>query len=125
MKHSTLFLLTFILFSCEAPPRQKEASVNNIRGLYIFVLSEPQVNYDVIGQVKNDFASQLGEVTKGKKKAGKILEGIFNTATKNVDFQQLMNNMIDLTQDQYPQAEGIIFDNNLSNARVIVFKGTL
>ncbi|MEQ8474787.1 MAG: hypothetical protein RIB54_01025 [Fulvivirga sp.] len=122
MKNPIICLLIIILFSCEAPPLQNEAKVNNIRGLYVFILSEPQVGYEVIGQVKNDIGKQLNESTSGKTQAGKIIGGVLGTAAKNISFQQLMNNMIDLAKEQYPNAEGIIFDNNLSNARVIIFR---
>jgi hypothetical protein len=122
MKSLWPFILIVSLTACEMPPKPQEATVNNIRGLYVFVLSEPQVSYEVIGPVKNDIGKQLNESTSGKTKAGKIIGGILGTAAKNVNFQQLMNNMIDLAKEQYPNAEGIIFDNNLSNARVIKFK---
>lgn len=122
MRNLIIYLFTISLFSCEAPPSQKEANVNNIRGLYVFVLAEPQSPYEVIGQVKNDLGKQLNESTSGETKAGKIIGGILGTAAKNASFQQLMNNMIDLAKEQYPNADAIIFDNNLSNARVISFK---
>lgn len=63
----------------------------------------------------------MNEATKGKKKFGQILEGIAGTAAKNADFNSVLNRMIEISKENYPNAEGLVFDSNMSNASVITF----
>ncbi|HEY8401873.1 MAG TPA: hypothetical protein VIK89_11460, partial [Cytophagaceae bacterium] len=68
----------------DTPPKPSKfsANVQNIQGLYIFIISEPQLSYKTIGLVQNDVLSQVSESidnSGSKTKAAKILSGGLNT----------------------------------------------
>lgn len=96
-------------------------SIDKVNGLFIFIKSEPVFEYKVLGTVKNDFFDQVSDNTDGKK-FGNVIKGILNTATDNVDFQKLLTHMADLSKQTYMDAEGLIFNDNLSSCEVIKFK---
>lgn len=125
---TTLIIILFIFcFSCEQkselPKLQKrEAGVDKVQGLYIFILSEPKLDYEPLGEIRNNIGEQLGDATDGKKKFGDIVEGIFSTAANNADFQKLLNHMATRARETYPNADGILFKFNMSQGTVIKFK---
>ncbi|MEP1779326.1 MAG: hypothetical protein ABJH72_17455 [Reichenbachiella sp.] len=120
-----LTFLTIAIFSisCEQPqPSNSDAEVQKIKGIYVYVYSTPKMEFDYLGEVKNDLGNQLNEATKGKKKFGDIVEGVLSTGAKNADFQKVLNNMVKLTKKKYRNADGIVFPENLSQGWAIKFK---
>ncbi|MBL6449175.1 hypothetical protein JMN32_22880 [Fulvivirga sp. 29W222] len=116
----TLTLLVFLvgLASCETIDKSQAIAVKQVNGLYIYVLSEPRMQVEPLGEVHND---QLYEATSENNKLAHIIKG--TTATeKNVDFQHVLRNMTVLAKEQHPDAEALIFDNNLRHARVVKFR---
>ena len=122
MKKALIILLGISLSLVSCQPDKKDASVGRVQGIYVFILAEPKTQYEVLGQVKNNVAEQFDESTKGKKKFGDIMEGIISTASKNTNFQKLLNNMVTLAKEQHPEADAIMFDFNLSQGIAIKFK---
>lgn len=97
------------------------AEVMSIQNVYVFVKTEPVSEYTVINTCKNDFIDQSVDTIKGKK-LGKALRGLLDVSTSNIDFQKLLNHMVEKAKQEYPEAEGLIFRDNLSNCEVIKFK---
>ena len=122
MKKALIILIGISLFSCQPKTDKRDASVDLVQGLYVFVLAEPKTQYEVLGQVKNNVVEQFDENTRGKKKFGDILEGVFSTASSNTDFQKLLNNMVMITRDEHPEADALMFQFNLSQGTAIKFK---
>lgn len=120
----TLILLTLILglISCETVDKNQAIAVKQINGLYVYILSEPRMQVEPLGEVHNDVIAQINDATSGKTKLTHILKGITTTAGKNVDFQQVLIHMTGLARQQYPDAEALIFDSNLRHARVVKFR---
>lgn len=120
----TFILLIFIIgfVSCETIDKNQATAVKQVNGLYIYILSEPRMQVEPLGEVNNDVIAQLNEATSGKSKLTHILKGITTTASKNVDFQQVVRHMTVLAREQHPDAEALIFDNNLRQARVVKFR---
>jgi len=124
-----LFIITCIAFcfSCEQKTeplkiQEFDAQVSKIQGLHVFILSEPKHDYEILGDVTNNFGEQLGEATEGKKKFKDIMEGVFSTAANNADFQKLLKHMSTQAREQYKDADGILFKFNLSQGTAIKFK---
>jgi hypothetical protein len=99
------------------------SSENLVNGLYIFIRSEPVLEYEVLGTIKKDFLDQFSDNSSGKK-FGNVIKGIVYTATDNIDFQKLISHMAELSKETYKDSEGIIFNDNLSSCEVIKFKKT-
>ena len=117
-----LLTTSLALISCQPTIQKQEANVNKIQGLYVFIYSQPQTEYTVINQINNNLMDQFSEATRGKKKFKDVLQGIVETGSRNIAFQKLLYQMVTRTKQQYPSAEALIFDHNMSNARVIKFK---
>lgn len=122
MKRALIVALVISLFSCEPVVKTTDATVDRVQGLPVFILSEPKTEFEVLGIVNNNMAEQFGDNTKGKKKFGDIVEGIFSTASDNANFQKLLNNMATMTKEQHPEADAILFEYNLSQGTAIKFK---
>lgn len=122
MKNLIFITLVLGLMSCSIPEKNEAKGVQKIKGLYVFVMSEPKIEFEPLGFVSNNVANQYKEATSGEKKFTKILEGIVSTTARNVDFQQVINNMAEMAKQEYPDAEALIFDQSLSRARVVKFR---
>ncbi|UII31697.1 hypothetical protein LVD17_25745 [Fulvivirga ulvae] len=120
----TLILSIFILglISCETIDKNQAIAVKQVNGLYVYILSEPKMQVEPLGEVHNNVIDQLSEATSGKTKLTHILTGITATAGKNIDFQQVLKQMTMLAKEQHPDAEALIFDSNLRHARVVKFR---
>ncbi|GAA0192819.1 hypothetical protein GCM10009122_55640 [Fulvivirga kasyanovii] len=122
MRTLIIFALVLGLISCETVDKNQAIAVKQVNGLYVYILSEPRMQVEPLGEVHNDVIAQLNEATSGKSKFTQILKGITTTAGKNVDFQQVLQHMTALAREQYPDAEALIFDSNLRHARVVKFR---
>lgn len=102
------------------------AKVTKINDLYVFIESTPaNSNYttlDVIeGDKLNDIWSSLGI---GKDKFGKVLTNIINTGKKNLVFNEMLIKMTEKVSNEFQDASGVIFLNNMRKCQVIKFKTT-
>ena len=140
MKHfKFLFIVVVILLfalSCKECPECKDcsqnpeyikkentlANVEKISGVYIFIKSEPTCAFEVLGSVKNDIADQVKDNTTGKKGVGKLIKGVFDVTKNNVDFTELLTNMVALAKKKYSNVNAVIFKDNLSNCEAVKFK---
>jgi len=96
-------------------------SANDINGLLVFIKGTPIKDYEFLGTVKNDFIDQVNDASQ-KKGFGKLVKGLLETTTNNIDFQKLLDSMTSKAKQDYPKAEAVIFKDNLSNCEVIKFK---
>lgn len=122
MRIIVLFICILGFISCDTIDKNQAIAVKQINGLYVYVLSEPRMQVEPLGEVRNDVIAQLDEATAGKRKLKHILKGITSTALNNVDFQQVIYQMTTLAKEQHPDAEALIFDSSLNSARVVKFR---
>ncbi len=124
-----LFVLSFlfiILTNCEftsnelAKPTPNNATVKNIRGVYVFLYSSPDAEYQSLGTVENDFIDQIANSRKGED-FWEDLGNIINTSAKNIDVNSLLLYMVDKTKREYSNVDGIVFDDGLKRATAIRF----
>jgi len=130
-----LISMCFYITSCKECPECKECSDNpeyikkeislakaeKFNDIYVFIKSEPACDFEVLGPVKNDFTEQVKDNTKGKK-LGKIIKGVFDVTKDNVDFNTLLNNMVERAKNQYSNVNAVIFKDNLSKCQAVKFK---
>ncbi|UXX80060.1 hypothetical protein N7E81_02935 [Reichenbachiella carrageenanivorans] len=118
-----LLAIVIITISCEQSQLLKsDAEVMQVKGIYIYVYATPKMEFDYLGNVKNNLGEQLNIATEGKKKFGDLLEGVISTGAQNADFRKVLDNMIKLTKQQYRDADGIVFPENLSQGWAIKFR---
>ncbi|ELR68380.1 hypothetical protein C900_00412 [Fulvivirga imtechensis AK7] len=122
MKKILFSILAVGLLSCEPAQKNEAVEVQSVEGLYVFILSRPKVDVELLGYISNDALDQYSEATKGEKGFGKIVGGLLKTTVQNTSFKPLVTRMVKLAKEQHPDAEAIIFDANLSNAKVVKFK---
>ncbi|MEQ8474508.1 MAG: hypothetical protein RIC35_25140 [Marinoscillum sp.] len=113
-------LLLGFLCSCETTPQKNSANVNQVNGLYVFVYCQPQVKYEVKGTITSDFGNQMKDATSKDQKFGKRLLGALATTVENVDFGSKLEMMVKKAKDEYPDANGIVFEGEMDKAKVIV-----
>jgi len=94
---------------------------NEINGVFIFIKNNPICKYSVLGICKNDVLDQVGSATKGKK-FGQAIKGLFDVSNQNMDFQKLLDNMVEKAKKEHSDVEGLIFKENLSSCEVIKFE---
>lgn len=85
-------------------------------------MSEPKRAYSDLETLNNDLLSDVMENSKGKKKFGQVLKGIVEASTNYLSLNQIVTNMCNEAKEKHPKADGIIFMDNLSKAKVIQFK---
>ena len=93
---------------------------NEINGVLIFIKTNPICKYTVLGVCKNDLLDQVGSATK-EKKFGQVIKGLFDVSNQNMDFQKLLDNMVEKAKKEHPEVEGLIFKENLSSCEIIKF----
>ncbi len=120
VKISVALLIAAVFSSCEAPVEKNYATVNQINGLYVFVYSKPSAPYKELGTVSNDYLNQMKDATSSKKVGKKIL-GALSTTAQNIDFKSKLDIMIQLAKESYPDANAIIFETGVDQAKVIQF----
>lgn len=99
-----------------------QAKVQQYEGVYIFLRSRPlHQNYTSVGIVKTNTLSRALESTQGKKKFGEILESIGESLVNDVKFDSRLEEIVQRAKEQYPQMNGMIFSNNLTECEVISF----
>lgn len=135
MKLIPFLLMTLLAVSCaEAPScsicatctdyvkiNEQTALVESKNGLQVFVMAEPKRAYITLETLSNDLLSDVIEQSKGKKKFGQLLKGIVEASSNYVSLNQVVTNMCNEAQKRQPNADGVIFINNLSQAKVIQF----
>ncbi|MFY0599154.1 MAG: hypothetical protein JXR03_05750, partial [Cyclobacteriaceae bacterium] len=72
--------------------------------------------------INNDYLDQMKDATSKKKRFGKNLLGILGATAQNVDFKSKLDIMIQQAKESYPDANGIIFESGLDEAKVILLK---
>ncbi len=122
MKPLLYILVLSLLCSCEQTPSQNAANVSQINGLYVFIESQPQSNYDFLGEVANDFGDQMKEATDKNKKFGERLLGALSTTVENLDFGSKLEMMIEKAKKEYPTANGIIIEGKMNKIKAIFLK---
>jgi hypothetical protein len=102
MKKVILFLgviAAIVMLSFKFIADKRAAQVNQAQGYFIFMQSQPVAEYKVLGTVKKTGLTLSGDPTE-----------MFNTILKK-------------TKKEYPDADGIIFENvDMQHATCIKFK---
>lgn len=95
-----LMIIGYIMFSAMTPQNKKTlATVKQDHGLYVFIESSPVNDYETLGTVK---------------KTGMVMSG---------GAKEMVKILCKRAKDDYPTAEGIIFDDlALDHATAIKFK---
>jgi len=115
-----LGLLVFLFcFSCT--PAKKEAEVQQIRGMHVYVLSSPAKDYEKLGVIDKNNLKDYEESIQAKR-TGSLIQNIFNVAAENSDIKSHLIEMVIMARDEFPGAEGIVFDNKLSKGTVVSFQ---
>jgi hypothetical protein len=102
---------------------KKENSLSHVyqtQGIYVFIASRPIIEYTVIDKISNDALEDINNAGKEKKLLGKILEGAVATY-ENMTFSELRDKMVSQAKKQYDDFDAIIFENKLSEAKIIRF----
>ena len=122
MKHINLpiTLSLFVMFelcSCHSKKDHKaEATAIRMNGIYVFIKSKPLSTYEVLGSIDTKWYDRLLKLDE--QNILSILSNIKNT----VGFNGNIATTIEEVEKRYPTADGIIFDDSMSNCDVIQFK---
>lgn len=99
------------------------ARVQRYNGLHIFLHSEPlnKESYEVLQAIEaNNAVDVISNAGIGKEKAGKVFKNLF-TGGKSLGFKEKLHNMTEQAKQLYPDADGIIFSNDMVRGQVIKF----
>lgn len=93
-----------------------DAIATKMNGLYIFIKNTPVTPYDVLGSIDTKWYDRLLKLDE--QSILSIIGNIKNT----VGFNGNLVTTIEEVEQKYPTADGIIFDDTMSNCDVIKFK---
>lgn len=132
MKTIILFLLLIVGLSscCDCPDitqlsgsqggvSKDMAEVDKINGMYVFIKSEPLMEYDYLGTYESKWFLEVGKLAKLK---GKKLTEILDEVTDNLDFNDKLEKTIDEVKQKHPRADAVIFSEGMSSCKIIKFK---
>ncbi len=103
---------------------EQSAEVEKLLGVSVFVKCKPQKPYELISKFKDENALDiLGGLGIGENRWDRVAENIFNAGTENLIFSNKLQKVVQNVKEKYPEAQGIIFYDNLSECEVIRFKG--
>lgn len=121
MKRILPLFIFGLAFSCEMPAEKNEATVSQINGLHVFIYSQPQSAFRQLGIINGDYFGQMKEATDSEKKFGRKLLDALTTTAENIDFKSKLEMMVKLAKDEYQDADGVIFESEMNQAKVIQF----
>jgi hypothetical protein len=94
-----------------------------INDLYVFINSLPANNYEIIETVKGDnLIDTWNSLGIGKEKAEKVISNIINAGKDNLVFYEMLFKITERVHNNYSQASGVIFTNNMKECQVVKFK---
>lgn len=92
-------IVSLFSFKLIYEPKKSTAEVETVQGVYVFTTSKPVKEYEYLGNV------QCGAVVMSK------------------NYEDLMPKMVKKVKDKFPNADGVIFKNNMIyECDVIKFK---
>ena len=110
-------------FGQEIVVEKNMAHVQNHNGLYIFFRSTPiSGTYESMGSINTNSIFRAIENTQGKKKFGDILKSIGNSVVQEHSFEKRLSLVVDKVSEQYSDADGLIFQRDLTQCEIIKFK---
>ncbi len=92
------------------------AAATKMNGIYVFIKSTPATPYEVLGSLDTKWYDRLLKLDE--QSILSIIGNIKNT----VGFNGNLVTTIEEVEQKYPTADGIIFDDTMSNCDVIKFK---
>jgi RNA polymerase subunit RPABC4/transcription elongation factor Spt4 len=114
------------------PPKEVEkaltneyAKVKKINDLYVFIESFPanESSYITLETMEGDNLIDIwNSFGIGKDKFGKVLLNIANAGKNNLIFYEILTKMTEKVHNQYKDASGIIFSDQMKKCQVIKFK---
>jgi len=117
------FTLTLLIFvnSCTFTKNSSEdqngqSKVKKIAGVYIFIMSEPTASYEKLGDMR------FGWYDKVLSLSSKSISQVSAEILASLSFDKNLNNSINAIKVKFPDVEGVVFDDDMSNCTVIKFK---
>jgi uncharacterized lipoprotein YajG len=110
----------FIIAGCDTKEnsnadRYSQAKVKAIEGVYVFINSEPTTSYEKLGDVK------IGLYDKILNLRNKSVSQVSADIITSLSFDRNLNNAIDDVKSKFPQANAVIFNDDMSGCSVIKF----
>jgi hypothetical protein len=118
----SVFLLNFLLcIGCDqrnevSPNSYNEATVKQLQGLFIFIESEPLKPYDKIADLKISMVDKL--ISLSEKSVPEVTKEILSSFI----FDKNLQNVINEIKSKFPEANGVIFNDDMSSCSIIIFK---
>ncbi len=110
------------------PPKENKltndyATVQKINNLHVFIEAEPVSEYTTLKTFKGDsLESVWNSFGIGKDKFGKVLLNILDAGQHNLILSQKLERMTEAVNNQYSDADGVIFSDKMNECAVIKFK---
>ncbi len=111
-----LLLLSGCLNNSSSDRGLNEAKVKQIQGIYIFIESEPFNPYDKLGDFKISVYDKL--LSLSEKSVSEVTKEIVSSFLFDKNLQMSVAEI----KLNYPDANGIIFNGDMSSCAVIKFK---
>ncbi len=118
---SLLILITFLSTGCgknneDINNLSGKANVKKIEGLYIFIESEPISPYDQIAEFKNGIFDKL--LSASQKSVSEATSDILCSFV----FDKNLKNIATEIKSKYPEANGVIFNDDMTDCKIIKYK---
>lgn len=122
MKIFLIFISSIYLTSCTSSGIRNEdnkkglAQAQTIKNVYVFIKSKPTNQYDYLGSIELKWYNNLTKLTE------QSMQSALKNISSIISFSDNLDNAINEVKQKYPSADGVIFNDDMSNCEVIKFK---
>lgn len=122
MKNISLFLsVAILLFSC-TPSNKSTAEVKSFNGVLVFIHAEPMAEYYVLGDVKLEAVQNIVDSARTGNSFIEKAEAALSEGIQDLDFSTKLEKMVSKAKENYPDADGVIFEDRMNSCQAIKFK---
>jgi hypothetical protein len=104
------------------PISESTANVHQQDGVFVFIRSLPSYDYTPLGVINENTVGRAIGATKGKK-GKQFWNSLAKTLVTDVtSFSGRLSSIVGIVKTSYPQADGVLFSDDLTECTVIKFK---
>lgn len=127
MKNILLIFVVALLTSCEMSEENKitnnYSTVRSLKGVLLFIESNPVKEYEILGDVNIENYIDQVEASNKNKKPLRALFDMGVTTFKNLAYNEKLNMLVDRAKEQFDhKVQGIIVQDQLKHCIAIQFK---
>jgi hypothetical protein len=93
-----------------------QSKAKKIAGVYVFIMSEPTTEYEKLGDMK------FGWYDKVLSLSNKSISQVSAEILSSLSFDKNLSISINEVKLKFPEADAVVFDDDMSNCSVIKFK---